>query len=76
LTSWLSARPAAALDDAWAAYTGALCSRMSVEQRAALRDQVVGFARGIAEAAGGFLGLKKISSEEDQALREIAEAFR
>lgn len=75
LASWLDHAPDASLDQAWAAYTGALCGALGAEQRDALRDQVVGFARSVAEAAGGFLGMATISAAEEQALAAIAAAF-
>jgi uncharacterized tellurite resistance protein B-like protein len=76
LSEWLSHAPDPVLHQAWAAYTRALCQKMSAEQRAALEEQVVAFARGVAEAAGGFLGINKISAAEEQALGAIARAFR
>jgi hypothetical protein len=76
LLGWLESKPDAGLDRAWADYTRALCDQLDAPQRAALRDQVLGFARGVAEAAGGFLGVKTISREEEAALTAIAEAFR
>jgi hypothetical protein len=48
---------------------------MDAGQRAAMRDQWVGFARAVAEAAGGFLGVKTISRDEEEALAAIARAF-
>jgi uncharacterized tellurite resistance protein B-like protein len=75
LMEWLTAPPDPSLDAAWEAYARALVEKMTAEQRLALRDQVVGFARGVAEAAGGFLGMKKISSAEEAALAAIARAF-
>lgn len=75
LTAWLTERPEPVLDDAWSAYTRALCESMTADQRAALKQQVVSFARGVAEAAGGFLGLNKISAAEEQALSAIGRAF-
>jgi hypothetical protein len=41
-----------------------------------MRDKLLGRARAVAEAAGGFLGLgKKISPEEETALGMLANAF-
>jgi hypothetical protein len=75
LSDWLGRPPEPLLGEAWATYTRALCEKMSAEQRAALKQQVVSFARGVAEAAGGFLGLHTISAAEEQALAAIGRAF-
>jgi hypothetical protein len=75
LSSWLDHPPDAALDDAWAAYTQALGRKMTPAQRTALREQVVGFARDVAHAAGGFLGIHTIAAAEEAALTAIAAAF-
>jgi hypothetical protein len=75
LREWLGHSPDGSLDEAWQGYARSLASSMSAEQRAALRDQVVGFARGVAEAAGGFLGIHTISAAEEDALTAIARAF-
>jgi hypothetical protein len=46
------------------------------QARQRLRDEVMGRARAVAEAAGGFLGLgRKVSAAEEAVLRELAQAF-
>jgi hypothetical protein len=41
-----------------------------------LKQDLLGRARGVAEAAGGFLGLgKRISSAEQAVLTELEQAF-
>jgi hypothetical protein len=40
-----------------------------------LRETVIGQARAVAEAAGGFLGLGKVSPAEDEMLRRLERAF-
>ena len=40
-----------------------------------LKQELLGRARTVAESAGGFLGIGKISSEEEDKLEELARAF-
>ncbi len=75
LGGWLKVRPRKELFDAWGAYTRALADTLVPAQRAQLRGQVVGLARQVAQSAGGFLGIHKISHQEEAALAEIEAAF-
>jgi hypothetical protein len=76
LESWLSRRPNARLLETWGEYIVALCAEISPEGKTALKGEVLGRAKRVAEAAGGFLGLgNKISSEERVVLDELAKAF-
>ena len=62
--------------DAWREYVGALAESLDRAALDALKNDVMGRARGVAEAAGGFLGLgNKVSSEEQAVLDELAKAF-
>jgi hypothetical protein len=40
-----------------------------------MRERVIGSARAIAEAAGGFLGLGSISTAEKAALLDLEQTF-
>lgn len=76
LEDWLRHRPDARLLGAWAEYIVGLCANLGPEQRDALRDEILGRARSVAEAAGGFLGLgSKISREEEVVLQQLARPF-
>ncbi|MEN8180948.1 MAG: hypothetical protein ABFS46_00275 [Myxococcota bacterium] len=76
LESWLSTPPPPRLREAWTDYVGALSASLEPEQRASLRDEVVGRARAVAEAAGGFLGLgSKVSGREQEILERLEAAF-
>ena len=75
LSAWLERRPEAELLEAWKAYAAALVSELGAEDAAAVRDDILGRARGVAEAAGGFLGLGSVSREERQILDELAAAL-
>ncbi len=75
LENWLKNAPDEALFTAWAAYIGALKSELTEEQSKILKTQVVRFAQVIAEAAGGFLGIGRVSSEEKAALAWLEGVF-
>ena len=75
LVSWLEKAPTDDLFAAWKAYIHELQQSLVTPQRALLKTQIVGFARQVAEAAGGILGMKKISAVEEKALAEIEAAF-
>jgi len=75
LEGWLAERPSTALLDTWKAYVHGLHSNLSGEAYTALRDQVLGSARAVAAAAGGFLGLGAISAAETNILDALHQAF-
>ena len=76
LEGWLARRPDARLLAAWGEFTVALCARLGATERASLKKNVLGRAREVAAAAGGFLGLgNKISPEEEVVLEQLAKAF-
>jgi hypothetical protein len=76
LEEWLRERPSPQLLAAWKAYIAILSSAMNVQDKEALKQDLLGRARTVAEAAGGFLGLgKKISSAEQAVLTELEQAF-
>ncbi len=76
LQNWLAARPDQEVRRAWKDYVSALSSTLSAEPKQALKEQVIGHARGVAEAAGGFLGLgSKVSSKEKAVLDDLEQAF-
>lgn len=76
LEAWLTERPAVELMEAWGEYIVGVCASLGTPERNALRDQILGQARAVAEAAGGILGLiQKVSDTERRALEEIEKAF-
>jgi len=76
LESWLARRPNARLMEAWGEYIVDLCANLGEREKAAVKEKVVGRAREVAQAAGGFLGLgPKTSPEEAVILEELAKAF-
>jgi hypothetical protein len=76
MSAWLKTKPDPALLKAWKHYIQTLCKELGAHERKALKDEVMADARAIAEAAGGILGLGKISAEEKAMLKTIEEAFR
>jgi hypothetical protein len=72
---WLQGPPPPALLEAWSAYTTGLAAKLPPAERAKLRESVLGQARAVAEAAGGFLGVGKISTGEEAILRRLERAF-
>jgi len=74
--SWLASPPPASMLEAWSAYTAALAAALSPDERHKLRDSVLGRARAVAEAAGGFLGFgNRVSKTEEELLQKLARAF-
>ncbi len=76
LEDWLVNRPPPRLLGTWRDYVGALCDEMLPEQRQHLKRDVLAKARAVAEAAGGFLGMKKVSREESQIYEILETAFK
>ena len=76
LMGWLDEPPAPQLRDAWKGYVSVLVSEVPDEARTRLKEKIIGRARGVAEAAGGILGLRnKVSDSEQAVLNELEQAF-
>jgi hypothetical protein len=76
LESWLDHRPDGRLLEVWGTFIVGLCAELGENERESLKQQILGRARSVAEATGGFLGLgRKISNEEEIILAELAKAF-
>jgi hypothetical protein len=76
LEGWLAVRPDGRLLQAWGEYIVGLCANLDPAAKHLLRDEVMGRARNVARAAGGFLGLgDRISPEEEVVLNELEKAF-
>ena len=77
LKIWIEDQPAPDLVDAWREFIGTLCRELGNEQRAHLEQNILGRARQVAEAAGGFLGLgPKVSKQESAVLESLSRAFK
>jgi hydrophobe/amphiphile efflux-3 (HAE3) family protein len=75
LRAWLEERPDPRIFEAWRDFVTALCARLSIEGQLELREDLLGRAREVAEAAGGFLGVRTISRGEAAVLRELESVF-
>jgi hypothetical protein len=76
LQTWLQRQPGDELFTTWEAYIKALAAQLNDEQNRLLKNQIVGFAKMVAAAAGGILGFGKVSSTEEQVLNRIEAAFQ
>jgi tellurite resistance protein len=77
LATWLAHKPGEAMVTAWNKYVAGIWPSLTPHERDDLRERLLGLARGVAEAAGGFLGLgSKISPAERAVLDEIEAALR
>ncbi len=75
LDGWLAKRPGPELMAAWKAYVGALAAGLGESGRRRLREDLLAGARRVAESAGGFLGMGKVSEAEREKLEELEQAF-
>ena len=69
---WLDDHPPAALMARWKDYARALIAGMEPQAAEAFRREILDRARAVAAAAGGFMGIGRISAAEDAVLRELA----
>jgi hypothetical protein len=75
LENWLRRRPPNALLEVWRHYAKALLKELDEHERRMMRERVIGSARAVAEAAGGFLGIGSISAAEKAALEDLELTF-
>ena len=75
LDGWLKERPADDLMDAWVDYITALKESLNPNAFASLKTDITKRARGVAEAAGGYFGMGKVSNAERDVLARIESAF-
>ena len=76
LNQWLQNKPQDNLLTVWKDYVRAMATQLSDETRQTLKDDLLGRARDVAEAAGGLLGLgRKVSKAEQAMLDELEAAF-
>jgi hypothetical protein len=75
LESWLEKRPSPQLLEAWTHYIQGLAAAMEARELDRLKHDLLDRARRIAEIAGGFLGMGKVSSSEQAVLDRMDRAF-
>jgi hypothetical protein len=71
LEVWLKEKPSQKLMDAWKKYARGIWELLTESEKVLMRVSIVGRAREIAEAAGGFLGVQSISPQEKALLEEL-----
>ena len=71
LTGWLEHPPSSALMNAWKNYVTAMWSRFEETEKREMHGRLIGMARDVAQAAGGFLGVGKISPPEQAVLDHL-----
>ncbi len=75
-TPWLAETPTHQTHDHWAAYDKELVKALKPNEKELLKNEVLGRARLVAEASGGFLGYGfSVSAAEKAALEKLALAF-
>ena len=75
LKNWLQTPPNPKLLETWKGYIEELMPSLGDRTRAHMKSGIIGRARAIAEAAGGFLGVASISAAEKKMLEELEWAF-
>ena len=76
LASWLKEQPSDDLLDSWKAYVGAMAASIEPAALSQLKSTIIGRANGVAESAGGFLGLgNKVSEVELKVMDQLSAAF-
>jgi hypothetical protein len=75
LEDWLTHRPGERLFEAWREYASALVSAMDRETKKRFREDLLGRARYVAEAAGGVVGVGTVSRAERDVLTKIEQAL-
>jgi hypothetical protein len=71
LESWLAHKPDPRLLALWKSYVGDIWPRFTADERWKMRQNLLESARQVAEAAGGFLGVARISAAERQVLEDL-----
>jgi hypothetical protein len=76
LRQWMKHKPSPKLLEAWIYYIKGLCEQLTVHQKNAIKKDLIGHARQVAEATGGILGFgSKISKQEQEILAKLESAF-
>lgn len=75
LESWTYEKPDDDLFETWKEYIRELKGHLDDQSLANIKSTVVGRAKEVAESAGGFLGLSKVSFAETAIIKECERAF-
>ena len=76
LSRWLDEKPEPSWHQLWADYVKALVAQMKPDDKAMLKATILGRARVVAEASGGFMGVAfRVSAAEKAVLAKLESAF-
>jgi hypothetical protein len=75
LGQWLKHRPPQKMMDAWVHYIQGLGERLTRQEKAALKAELLGQAMKVAGASGGVLGIGAVSKEETAVIKKMEDAF-
>lgn len=75
LASWLKSPPQPALFAAWTEFVQIFSACVPGGELDTIRDEISSLAESIAKAAGGILGIGRISKSEEDMLRRVRGAF-
>jgi len=75
LDSWLQSRPEDFLLSTWKTYISSVKRKLDPAATSQLKHSVISRSTEIAKAAGGYLGISKISAAEQTVIDELTAAF-
>lgn len=75
VNNWLNKKPGSDLLNSWRLYVSSLKQNIDKAALNQMHNAVMERARNVAKSAGGFLGIKTISSEEQSVLDELEKTF-
>ena len=75
LNNWLESAPGDDLAEHWMDFVAGLKETLAPAEHRKLGEELIGGARKVATAAGGFLGVGKISQAEEDMLNKLKQAF-
>jgi hypothetical protein len=76
LGDWLERKPDPRILDMWKDYVRSVWSRFTPDEQFRMRKNMLEGTRAVAEAAGGFLGMKSISAAERKVLDDLESVVR
>lgn len=75
LSGWMKQKPSPEMLEAWMDYVRALKAVATPETLQRVKQSILMRAHEVADAAGGFLGIAKVSARESGVLSELEKAF-
>ena len=75
MDQWIASKPSADMFGTWTQYIKGLKTDMNGQDYNALQSKVMDQVKNVAQSAGGFMGLKSVSSEEQEMIEKIEGVF-